>query len=205
METVAVIDFETTGMSPTQGARAIEIAAVLVRDGHVVDRFQSLMNADVFIPPFIEHLTGISNAMVRRAPDSERVMRDVADFVGAHPMVAHNASFDQKFWDAELARIEVVRVQAFACTMLLARRFYPDAPDHRLGTLARFAALPVTGRSHRALADAEMAANLWIRIADDLRARLEGASAVHRTLAGLQRVPRAGFDRHLAYLNRRAQ
>ena len=154
METVAVIDFETTGMSPGEGARAIEIAAVLVRGGHIVDRYQSLMNADVYIPSFIERLTGISNTMVRAAPPSDRVMREVATFVGGYPLVAHNASFDRRFWDAELARIDRVRAQEFACTMLLARRLYHEAPDHKLGTLVRFAGLPVTGRAHRALADA---------------------------------------------------
>jgi DNA polymerase III subunit epsilon len=68
METVAVIDFETTGMSPEQGARATEIAAVLVEDGQIVARFQSLMNTGAWVPPFIEQLTGISNAMLAKAP-----------------------------------------------------------------------------------------------------------------------------------------
>ena len=64
METLAVIDFETTGMSPAQGARATEIAAVLVQGGQVAGRFQSLMNTGAWVPPFIEQLTGISNAML---------------------------------------------------------------------------------------------------------------------------------------------
>src|SRR5690606_35810328 len=74
MDTIAVIDFETTGISPEHGARATEIAAVLVRDGVVVDRYQSLMNAGAWVPPFIEALTGISNEMVRAAPPAARVM-----------------------------------------------------------------------------------------------------------------------------------
>ena len=101
MDTVAVIDFETTGISPDAGARATEIAAVLVRDGRR-RRYQSLMTV-LRVSPFIEQLTGI-NEMVR-APPAAKVMREVADFVGAHPMVAHNASFDCRFWDAELGRI----------------------------------------------------------------------------------------------------
>ena len=98
MEVVAVIDFETTGLSPAQGDRATEVAAVIVEDGRVVDRYQSLMNAGVRIPAFIEALTGISNAMVRSAPPAGEVMREVSDFVGDIPIVAHNASFDAKFW-----------------------------------------------------------------------------------------------------------
>jgi DNA polymerase III subunit epsilon len=103
MEQVVVVDFETTGLSPDHGARATEIAAVLVRDGHVVDRYQSLMNAGQRIPAFIQGLTGITNTMIRQAPPAAQVMAEVADFVGDHPLVAHNASFDRKFWQAELA------------------------------------------------------------------------------------------------------
>ena len=95
---IAVIDFETTGMSPSQGARATEVAIVLLgRDGQVVDRFQSLMKSGAWIPPFITQLTGITNAMVNAAPDAAQVMQDAARFVGDAPMVAHNASFDSKF------------------------------------------------------------------------------------------------------------
>lgn len=146
METVAVIDFETTGLSPDHGDRATEIAAVIVAGGRVVDRYQSLMNAGVRIPPFIEALTGISDAMIRRAPPATEVMRAAADFVGDHPLVAHNAAFDRKFWDAELGRIRRNRRQEFACSMLVARRVMPQAPNHKLGVLVEFAGLPIAGR-----------------------------------------------------------
>jgi DNA polymerase-3 subunit epsilon len=63
----AIIDFETTGLSPTMGDRATEVAIVLMEGGQVVDRFQSLMNAGVHINAFIASYTGISNAMVRGA------------------------------------------------------------------------------------------------------------------------------------------
>lgn len=128
MEVVAVIDFETTGLSPTQGDRATEIAAVILQDGKVVARYQSLMNAGVRIPSFIQELTGISDAMIRSAPPVADVMREVSAFVGDYPLIAHNASFDCKFWDAELARINRSRRQEFACSMLLSRRLLPQAP-----------------------------------------------------------------------------
>ena len=128
MEIVAVIDFETTGLSPGQGDRATEVAAVIVEGGRVVDRYQSLMNAGVRIPAYIEALTGISNAMIRTAPSAQDVMRAVSDFVGGIPIVAHNAAFDSKFWDAELARIQRSRKQDFICSLLLSRRIFPLAP-----------------------------------------------------------------------------
>ncbi len=190
MEVVAVIDFETTGLSPEQGDRATEIAAVLLQDGKIVDRYQSLMNAGVRIPSYIEELTGIANAMIRNAPPVSEVMREVFDFVGDCPLVAHNASFDCKFWDAELARIRRTRRQEFACSMLLARRLLPQAPSHKLGVLVEFANLPVAGRYHRALADAEMAASLLIHMEDELRRRYNLHDVSHELLCKIQRAPK---------------
>lgn len=198
MEAVAVIDFETTGLAPEHGARATEIAAVIVRDGKVVERYQSLMNAGVRIPPFIEELTGISNAMVRKAPPAAEVMRAVGDFVGDYPLVAHNAAFDSKFWDAELGRIRRQRRQEFACSMRVARRVFPQAPSHKLGVLVEFARLPVAGRYHRALADAEMAASLLVRMEEELLHRYEVGRVTHELLREIQRAQRHQLDRCLA-------
>ena len=191
MEPIAVIDFETTGMSPGHTCRATEIAAVIVEDGRIVARYQNLMNSGAYVPPFIESLTGISNAMLRKAPPAAEVMAEVAEFVGRTPWVAHNASFDQKFWDAELGLIQRQRVQDFACSMLLARRLLPQAPNHKLGTLNSWAQLPHTGQAHRAMADAEMAANLMLFMAAQLRERHGIREIPHALLCRLQKVPAA--------------
>lgn len=197
MGPIAVIDFETTGMSPETGGRATEVAIVLLEDGQVVDRYQSLMNAGVWIPPFITQLTGITNAMVREAPPAAEVMREAARFVGDAPMVAHNASFDRKFWQGELARLELAAPQPFACTVLLSRRLYPQAPNHKLGTLVDFHGLPRTGQAHRALADAEMAAALLGRIQQDLREQHGVPQPDHALLVGLQNCNRAAVPKWL--------
>jgi len=198
MPPIAVIDFETTGMSPSQGARATEVAIVLLEGGQVVDRFQSLMKTGAWIPPFITELTGISNAMLQDAPSADAVMRDAARFVGKAPMVAHNASFDSKFWQAELQLADVPAPQPFACTVLLSRRLYPQAPSHRLGALADFHRLPRTGQAHRALADAEMAAALLARIQADLRERYAVPQPNHALLMALQTWPRAAVPKRLS-------
>ncbi len=204
METIAVIDFETTGISPGQGARATEIAAVLVRGGHIVGRFQSLMNSGAWVPPFIEQLTGITNRMLQTAPPARAVMHEVARFTKGCPLVAHNAAFDRSFWQAELERAECEpdAAHAFACTVLLSRRLYPHADNHRLGTLARLHALPSAGRAHRALADAEVTAHLLMRMQQDVRERfaepLAGASATHALLVAMQRSPKGHLERCLA-------
>ena len=193
MESIAVIDFETTGVSPAQ-ARATEIGVAIIEDGRIVDRYQSLMNSGAWVPPFIEQLTGISNAMLRKAPPSEQVMNEVADFIGERPLLAHNASFDQKFWDAELARVRRRRAQPFACSLLLSRRLLPEAPSHKLGNLNAWAGLPDTGRAHRALADAEMAAALLARMQQDLCARHALPWPEHDLLMQLQRCTKARAD-----------
>lgn len=194
METVAVIDFETTGLSPAMGGRATEVAVVIVDDGKIVDRYQSLMNAGVRIPAFIEALTGISNAMIRKAPPAAEVMGALAEFVGDVPLVAHNASFDSKFLDAEWLRISQRRRQEFACSMLLSRRIYLAAPDHKLGTLVRHLDLPSAIRHHRALADAEMTAHLWVKMVSDIRQQYCLSAVPHEFLRVLQKAPKAQIN-----------
>jgi DNA polymerase-3 subunit epsilon len=179
------------------GDRATEIAVVILEDGKVVDRYQSLMNAGVRIPSYIEALTGISDAMIRKAPTAAEVMREVSDFVGDYPLVAHNASFDCKFWDAELSRIDRRRRQEFACSMLLSRRVFPHAPSHKLSVLVEFANLPIAGRYHRALADAEMAASLLARLENELCRRFNVSGVSHELLRKIQRVPKHQLDKCL--------
>jgi DNA polymerase-3 subunit epsilon len=170
---------------------------VILEQGRIVERYQSLMNAGVRVPAFIEQLTGISNAMLRTAPSAEQVMNEVNEFVGCTPLLAHNAAFDQKFWDFELGRIKRTRLQNFACSLLLARRLMPAAPNHKLGTLTTFANLPDTGKAHRAMADAEMAANLTTHLMEELQRKHGLRELSHDLLCGLQKVPAAKINEHL--------
>ena len=167
-DTVIVLDFETTGMSPDLGDRAIEVGAVKLEEGKVVDRFQCLMNPGMRINGFIQDFTGITNAMLKKAPPCEEVMDEFTDFIGDSNLVAHNASFDRRFLDAECYRISREYKGHFTCSMLAARRVYPDAPNHKLGTLVRFNRLPNDGAFHRALADAQMTAHLWLGMLNDI-------------------------------------
>ncbi|MBT7866366.1 MAG: 3'-5' exonuclease, partial [Opitutales bacterium] len=117
-DTVIVLDFETTGLSPNMGDRAIEIGAVRIENGRVTDRFQELMNPGRPISGFIEDYTGITNRMLYSARPCGEVMRRFSDFIGDFNLVAHNASFDQRFLDAELEMISEERRGQFACSML---------------------------------------------------------------------------------------
>ena len=168
MNSYAVIDFETTGLSPAHGARPTEIAVVVVSGGEIVDRYQSLMNPGVPIPADIQAFTGINNAMVRQAPSIREVMTRAVQFADGRPLVAHNAAFDRKFWEASTASVRRRDSDTFLCSLLLARRLFPGTPNHKLATLVRLLGLPSAGRFHRALADAECTAHLFIRLQQEI-------------------------------------
>ena len=106
------------------------------------------------------------------------------------PMVAHNASFDSKFWVDELQRAGCTAPQPFACTVLLSRRLYPQAPSHALGRIVRFLDLPPADKAHRALADAQMTAHLLLRMQHDLQTRWHIPQPAHRLLQHIQSCQR---------------
>ena len=196
MTPIAVIDFETSGLSPLQGDRATEIAIVLMEGDREVGRFQSLMNAGVYINSFIESYTGITNDMISAAPPAHEVMAEAARFVGHAPLVAHNASFDRRFWSAELGRLGLDAGapglhNPFACTMLLSRRLYPEAVSFRLGSLAAFHGIAFGSQAHRAMADAEVTARLWARIGRDMERRYDVYGAPHDFLVTVGSTPKA--------------
>jgi len=172
-DTAVILDFETSGLSPNTGDRAIEIGAVKIVEGKIVDRFQSLINPGMRISPFIEDYTGISNALLRDAPNSEHVMTQFADFINGFNLVAHNASFDKRFLDAELQRASQDYMGSFSCSMLVSRRLLQNAPNHQLATLIRYAGITTDGSYHRALFDSEMTTKLWLYMLDDIRNRYD--------------------------------
>lgn len=188
-ETVVVIDFETTGLSPAQGARATEVAAVRVVGNEIVDTFQSLMNSASRIPPEIEQLTGITNAMVRSAPPATQVMKQLMRFIGNAPLIAHNARFDSAFLAAECKHARQPVATDFACTMKLAKRVYPLAPNYKLQSLLEYADIDFSGQFHRALADSVATAYLWLQMHSDLCAKYRIPSLKHRQLKSLSATP----------------
>lgn len=170
---LVVFDFETTGLSPDMGDRSIEIGAVLIENGKITARFQQLMNPGVRIPLFIENLTGITNAMIKESRSNAEVMSDFYDFIAGRNLVAHNASFDERFLRAEFRRIKKQFSSGIACSLLAARRIFQNAPNHQLATLAQYKNLPSDGIYHRALADAEVTAHLWLSLLAELREQHE--------------------------------
>lgn len=146
-----VLDTETTGIAV--GSRIVEVAALHVKDGVVVRKFQSLVNPEVHIPSIVQGVHGITDAMVAGAPKATPVLADFAKFAAGHTLIAHNASFDFRILRGEYGRVKVAPPGCgMYCSLKLARVVFPEAPNHKLGTLASFLKLPHPP-THRALAD----------------------------------------------------
>lgn len=196
MDKCIVIDFETTGLSPGQD-RAIEVAAVLVHNGKICDRFQTLMNPGRRVSPFIASYTGITNQMLKDAPSSSAAIRDLLSFIGSTPLVAHNASFDKRFLDYEIAQTgKSVEIQ-MACSLLVARRIYDSAPNFKLQTLVELHQLTVSGKFHRALADAEMTAGLWIKMREDIQEKYQMSDVTFDFMYTFGKTPKSKLHKIL--------
>ncbi len=197
---ITVLDFETTGLSPDNGDRAIEIGAVKLREGVVVDSFQKLMNPGKRVNSFIEQYTGITNRMLSTAAPCNEVMDEFADFMGDDNLLAHNASFDKKFLDAELRHINRDYTGEFACSLLVSRRVFQQAPNHRLSTLVEYKHLSEEGQFHRALFDAQMTGKLWNSILDHLNAQYQLSNLTLPVIQKLAKTPKAKIDSFLRTL-----
>jgi DNA polymerase-3 subunit epsilon len=157
----AVVDLETTGWSPENGA-ITEIGAVRVRDGVRLGEFATLVNAGAPVPEPIEELTGINDWLLAAAPRIAAVLPGLLRFAQGCVLVAHNAPFDVSFLEAACADCGLAWPGFVVLdTVTLARQLLEpeEVPDCKLGTLARFfgARTPPT---HRALADARATADI---------------------------------------------
>lgn len=161
--TYTVIDLETTGLKP-QGNGITEICCLRVVGGRVVDRFASLVNPGLPIPPFIQRMTGITDAMVRRAPSFGELAPAVLDFLGESVLVAHNAPFDLSFLNHGLylsGRCHLHNQVVDTCR--LARMLLPGLRSAGLDSVVLHLGVAVSGR-HRATGDAEATAQVLLRL-----------------------------------------
>lgn len=163
-----VFDLETTG-AKCPPCRVTEIGAYRVRNGKIVDEFQTLVNPETLIPPFITQLTGISDAMVRNAPKFRAVAADFLDFIGDAVLVAHNANFDMRFLNHEVGMVyNKYRVaNQHLCTVQLSRRLVTNVENHKLSTLSEHFAINI-GRHHRAAYDAHATAKIFINLLNQM-------------------------------------
>ncbi|WP_179402678.1 exonuclease domain-containing protein [Burkholderia guangdongensis] len=160
---LAFVDLETTGGSAAEH-RITEIGVVEI--GPLgVSTWTSLVNPGQPIPPFIQQLTGITDAMVRDAPPFAALASTLFERLDGKLFVAHNASFDRGFLHAEFERVGLVFNPDFLCTVRLSRALFPREARHGLDALiARHGLVPAA--RHRALADADLLWQFWRQLHD---------------------------------------
>ena len=159
---VVVFDLETTGFDP-KSCQIIEIGAVKIIDGSIVETFQTLINPNIPIPPEIIKLTHIDDEMVADAPSIEQVLPDFYKFVNGAVLSAYNIDFDYSFLShyGEKYRLKFNNEQID--TLKLARDKVPSLSNYKLGTVVK--ALDITlNNAHRALADAYATAKVFIKL-----------------------------------------
>jgi DNA polymerase-3 subunit alpha (Gram-positive type) len=152
-----VFDVETTGLSPVDGDRIIELAAARVRRGVIVDRYTTFVNPQRALNPEAQKLNNISQDMVKDAPTSAEILPRFMEFAGSSCLVAHNASFDIKFvaFELALAGRKLQDTTPVLDTMKMSRNFLPHLTSQRLEYIANSLGV-VVGTTHRALADVEI-------------------------------------------------
>lgn len=152
-EVFSIIDTETTGMRPPY-SRVMDIGIIRVEHGKVVERFTTLLNPGVRIPPSIQGFTSISEEDVARAPMFEDVALYVEELLKDAVFVAHNAAFDYNFVTHEFKRIGMSFAAEQLCTVALSRTLFPEMRSHSLDAIIDRYGINVSAR-HRALPDAE--------------------------------------------------
>lgn len=153
---VVFLDLETTGATATHD-RITEVGLVAVENGKFVREWSSLVNPGISIPPAIQALTGISNAMVAAAPRFEEIAREVYEAIDGRVLVAHNARFDYGFLKNEFRRLGKSFTAPVLCTVKLSRKLFPQHARHNLDSLMSRHGIVCAAR-HRALGDARV---LW--------------------------------------------
>jgi DNA polymerase-3 subunit epsilon len=162
--TFIVTDVETTGSDPIKN-RITEIGCVAVNGGEIIDEFSSLINPHQYIPSFIVNMTGITNEMAARAPESYKVVPEAAKiFNFPNPIfVAHNVKFDFSFVQQTFIRENYRFDLPQLCTLKLARKMLPQDMKKNVGSLAKYFGIPILNR-HRAFGDAEATAYILIEL-----------------------------------------
>ena len=166
-----VVDTETTGGRSLLGDRITEFAAVVVKGGEIVEVYETLVNPQRSIPPFVTQLTNITWNMVKNAPTFDRIAPDVIRVLEGNVFVAHNATFDWRFVTTEVSRSTGRQLRGRRlCTVKIARKVLPQLSRRSLDYVARYYGVEIHNR-HRAAGDALATAKCLIRMMSDLSDR----------------------------------
>ncbi|NBO69695.1 DEDD exnuclease domain-containing protein [bacterium] len=171
---IIVVDVETTGHD-AEDHRIMEIACVVIQGGEIVKEFSELINPHQFIPPFIEQMTGISNAMAANGARAEDIMPTVSEILAMPGAIfaAHNVSFDWNFVQRSLRRLNLsIPIIPQLCTCKLSRRILPKALKKNVGAVASHFGIHIKDR-HRALGDAKATAQFLLHFLEMLESEYD--------------------------------
>ena len=185
-EEYVVFDIETTGFSPVKN-RIIEIGAVKVSQGEIVDKFSTFVNPETPIPFEIEKLTGIHDDMVMDSPTIETVLPEFLAFCGDAVLVAHNANFDMSFIKENARRLDIPKEFTYVDTVGIARMLLPNQAKHTLDAVAKTLGISLENH-HRAVDDAGATAEIFVKFIPMLEK--EGAT----TLKDVNRLGAASVE-----------
>ncbi|MEG2284307.1 MAG: PolC-type DNA polymerase III [Eubacterium sp.] len=155
-------DLETTGLVPGKD-NIIEIAAVKIKNRHIVDTFSTMVNPHRKVSSFITNLTGITNQMVEEGAEEEEAVRSFREFCGDLILVAHNAKFDMGFMDIALDLYGFKKEITVIDTLAMSRTLIPGIGKHNLKKLASYFKVDM-GNHHRALDDSVCSAKIFIKL-----------------------------------------
>ena len=161
---IIVVDFETTGLN-SRDDRIIEIGAVKIENGAIVDTFSSMVNPGRPLPSEIVRITGITDQMVMDAPTAEQILPELMTFMGSHTIAAHNAKFDCAFLANELKRIRLTHDVPQLDTLSMAQKMFPELKSFRLASVCKHLGVSLKN-AHRAVHDATATAkclNIMLR------------------------------------------
>jgi DNA polymerase III epsilon subunit family exonuclease len=168
--TYVVFDTETTGFNAGGGDQMIEIGAVKLQNGEIIDRFDELINPGRHIPDKITELTNISDEMVKDADNEENVTKRFLEWSGSNPMIAHNAKFDISFIEMAMKKNNLGEfTNTVIDTLELSRAFDREHTKHSLSALVKRYDVPFDEEAHhRADYDAEGTALVYHKIMQKL-------------------------------------
>lgn len=188
-----VLDTETTGLSPTEGHRIIEIGCVEVMNRAPTGRtFHTYLNPERDVPEDAVRVHGLTEAFLAAHPLFAQVKAAFLTFIGDDPLVIHNAAFDLKFLNAEMSAVgaDSLPEERAVDTLLLARRRFPGAPASLNALCARFGIDSSARSFHGALLDATLLAEVYLELTGGRQQGLALEAPSVRQIAAPQRHPR---------------
>jgi DNA polymerase III subunit epsilon len=180
-DNLVFVDLETTGGNPAYH-RITEVGIVRVQNGVLLEEWSSLVNPECPISPYIEAFTGISSEMVADAPLFADIAATVLEKLRGAVFIAHNARFDYSFLRSEFRKVGVDYASEVLCTVKLSRRLFPEHVRHNLDAVIERHGLACSAR-HRALGDAQVLKDLWLKLKEEIPADVLAAAAAHAALS----------------------